>query len=315
MMGSGGMIVLDDHNCMVDIAKFYLEFSVEESCGKCTPCREGTVQLYNLLDKITKGEGTVKDLEKLKRLSKTVKNTSLCGLGMTAPNPILSTLEHFYDEYLEHVEQKLCSSSVCKGLISEYFITDDCVGCTICAKRCPVDCITGSVKGLHVIDQSAFEFSLLEIGNWVEADQSTGRIVHVPNGKIFTDHLANYDKGFKYIWNEIRVVITFESDWQKTKKILLKIAKNRSEHITATIERQIKRAARKFMIYYKNLTPIVYTDVKDHGVQLTIRHLCETRKRRGYTESMWEDILIEFAKHNDIDLAYPTTRFYKQEQK
>lgn len=155
MMGSGGMIVLDDHNCMVDIAKFYLEFSVEESCGKCTPCREGTVQLYGILDKITKGEASKEDLDKLKRLSKTVKNTSLCGLGMTAPNPILSTLEHFYDEYLEHVEEKVCSSSVCKGLIEEYFITDACVGCTICAKRCPVDCITGSVKGLHVIDQSA----------------------------------------------------------------------------------------------------------------------------------------------------------------
>jgi len=164
-----------------------------------------------------------------------------------------------------------------------------------------------------VIDQSAFDFSLLEIGNWVDADQSTGRIVHVPNGKIFTNHLANYDKGFKYVWNEIRVVVTFESDWQKTKKILLDIANNRSEHITATIERQIKQAARKFMIYYKNLTPIVYTDVKDQGVQLTIRHLCETRKRRGYTESMWEDILKEFAKHDDIDLAYPTTRFYKPE--
>ena len=170
----------------------------------------------------------------------------------------------------------------------------------------------GDIAG-DVIDQSAFEISLLEIGNWVDADQSTGRIVHVPNGKVFTHHLANYDKGFKYVWNEIRVVVTFESDWQKAKQILLEIVNNRSEHITATIERQIKQAARKFMIYYKNLTPIVYTDVKDHGVQLTIRHLCETRKRRGYTESMWEDILIEFAKHKDIDLAYPTTRFYRQE--
>jgi small-conductance mechanosensitive channel len=170
----------------------------------------------------------------------------------------------------------------------------------------------GDIAG-DVIDQSAFEISLLEIGNWVDADQSTGRIVHVPNGKVFTNHLANYDKGFKYVWNEIRVVVTFESDWQKAKQILLDIANNRSEHITATIERQIKQAARKFMIYYKNLTPIVYTDVKDHGVQLTIRHLCETRKRRGYTESIWEDILIEFAKHEDIGLAYPTTRFYKSE--
>lgn len=161
-----------------------------------------------------------------------------------------------------------------------------------------------------VIDQSLFEFSLLEIGNWVDADQSTGRIIHIPNGKIFTLDLANYDKGFKYIWNEIRVVITFESDWQKAKKILLKIANEKTENITAPVERQIKRAARKFLIYYKHLTPIVYTDVKDHGVQLSIRHLCETRKRRGYTEAIWENILKEFAKHKDIDFAYPTTRYY-----
>ncbi|MCK4312735.1 MAG: mechanosensitive ion channel [Candidatus Cloacimonetes bacterium] len=161
-----------------------------------------------------------------------------------------------------------------------------------------------------VIDLSLFEFSILEIGNWVDADQSTGRIIHIPNGKIFTLDLANYDKGFKFIWNEIRVVITFESNWQKAKKILLKIATKKSENITAPVERQIKRAARKFLIYYKNLTPIVYTYVKDHGVQLTIRHLCETRKRRGYTEAIWEDILTEFAKHKDIDFAYPTTRFY-----
>lgn len=162
-----------------------------------------------------------------------------------------------------------------------------------------------------VIDISVFEISILEIGNWVEADQSTGRIVNIPNGKIFSEDLSNYDKGFKYIWNEIRVVITFESYWQKAKQLLLEIANTKGEHITTAIERQIKRAARKFMIYYKNLTPIVYTDVKDNGVQLTIRHLCETRKRRSYTEAIWEDILKEFAKHDDIDLAYPTTRFYK----
>jgi small-conductance mechanosensitive channel len=161
-----------------------------------------------------------------------------------------------------------------------------------------------------VIDLSLFEFSILEIGNWVEADQSTGRIIHIPNGKIFTLDLANYDKGFKYIWNEIRVVITFESNWQEAKKILLKIANKKSENITTTVERQIKSAAKKFLIYYKHLTPIVYTDVKDFGVQLTIRHLCETRKRRGYTEAIWEDILKEFSKHEDIDFAYPTTRFY-----
>jgi small-conductance mechanosensitive channel len=165
-----------------------------------------------------------------------------------------------------------------------------------------------------VIDLSIFEFSLLEIGNWVDADQSTGRIIHIPNGKIFTQDLANYDKGFKYIWNEIRVVITFESNWQKAKKILLKIANKKSENITAPVERQIKRAARKFLIYYKHLTPIVYTDVKDNGIQLTIRHLCETRKRRGYTEAIWEDILKAFSKHKDIELAYPTTRFYSTDK-
>lgn len=153
MMGSGGMIVLDDHDCMVDIAKFYLDFSVDESCGKCTPCREGTIQLYKLLEKISNGEGTIPDLDKLKKLSKAVKKTSLCGLGMTAPNPILSTLEYFYDEYLAHVIDKVCPSSSCKGLISEYLILDNCVGCTICAKRCPVQCITGERKGLHIIDQ------------------------------------------------------------------------------------------------------------------------------------------------------------------
>jgi len=154
MMGSGGMIVLDDHDCMVDIAKFYLEFSVDESCGKCTPCREGTIQLYKILDKITNGTGTLTDLEKLKKLSKSVKKTSLCGLGMTAPNPILSTLEHFYHEYVAHVTDKKCPSNVCKDLINEYFITEKCTGCTLCARRCPTSCITGSRKELHTIDSS-----------------------------------------------------------------------------------------------------------------------------------------------------------------
>ena len=165
-----------------------------------------------------------------------------------------------------------------------------------------------------VIDQSFFEFTLLEIGHWVHADQSTGRIVHIPNGKIFSQDLANYDKGFKYLWNEIEVVVTFESDWQKTKKILLDIANNKGENISKRMESQIKRAAKKYMIYYKELTPIVYTSVVDHGVKLTIRHLCETRKRRGYTEAIWEDILLEFAKNENIELAYPTTRFYNNKE-
>ena len=154
MMGSGGMIVLNDHDCMVDIAKFYLDFSVDESCGKCTPCREGTKQMFGLLDKITNGTGTLKDIDKLKELSINVKESSLCGLGMTAPNPVLSTLEHFYDEYLEHVNEHRCKSSSCKGLINEYFITDKCTGCTICARRCPSQCITGSLKEQHTIDST-----------------------------------------------------------------------------------------------------------------------------------------------------------------
>ncbi len=165
-----------------------------------------------------------------------------------------------------------------------------------------------------VIDQSFFEFTLLEIGNWVHADQSTGRLVHIPNGKIFTQDLANYDKGFKYLWNEIEIVVTFESDWQKAKKILLDITNNKGENISKRMENQIKRAAKKYMIYYKELTPIVYTSVVDHGVKLTIRHLCETRKRRGYTEAIWEDILLEFAKTKNIEFAYPTTRFYNNKE-
>ena len=165
-----------------------------------------------------------------------------------------------------------------------------------------------------VIDQSFFEFTLLEIGNWVHADQSTGRLVHIPNGKIFSQDLANYDKGFNYLWNEIEVVITFESDWQKAKKILLNIANTKGENISKRMENQIKRAAKKYMIYYKELTPIVYTSVVDHGVKLTIRHLCETRKRRGFTEAIWEDILLEFAKNKNIEFAYPTTRFYNNKE-
>jgi len=154
MMGSGGMIVLDDHDCMVDIAKFYLEFSVDESCGKCTPCREGTIQLFKILEAITNGEGTKEDLENLVELSHAVKSSSLCGLGMTAPNPVLSTITHFYDEYLAHVEDKKCQASVCTELINEYYITDACTGCTLCARRCPRECISGVRKGLHTIDSS-----------------------------------------------------------------------------------------------------------------------------------------------------------------
>lgn len=153
MMGSGGMIVMDEDNCMVDVAKFYLEFTVEESCGKCSPCRIGNKRLLEILTKITEGKGTEQDLEDLKTLSETIKDTSLCGLGQTAPNPVLSTLKYFYSEYEAHVKEKRCPAGVCKSL-SQYRITDKCIGCTKCARNCPVSCISGKVKDLHLIDQT-----------------------------------------------------------------------------------------------------------------------------------------------------------------
>jgi len=152
MMGSGGMIVMDENNCMVDIARFFLDFTVDESCGKCTPCREGTRRMLGLLDKICEGKGTLEDIDKLESLATTIKNTSLCGLGQTAPNPVLSTIVHFRDEYDAHVIDRTCPSGVCKALLS-IVITDECIGCTACTKVCPVDCISGERKGLHVIDQ------------------------------------------------------------------------------------------------------------------------------------------------------------------
>ncbi|WP_096635142.1 NADH-ubiquinone oxidoreductase-F iron-sulfur binding region domain-containing protein [Clostridium cochlearium] len=152
MMGSGGMIVMDEDNCMVDIAKFYLEFTVDESCGKCTPCRIGNKRLLEILTKITEGKGTEEDLIKLKELSQTIKDTSLCGLGQTAPNPILSTMKYFWDEYETHVKEKRCPAGVCKNLLS-YEITDSCIGCTKCARICPASCIDGKVKEKHTIIQ------------------------------------------------------------------------------------------------------------------------------------------------------------------
>ena len=154
MMGSGGMIVMDEDNCMVDIAKFYLEFTVEESCGKCTPCRVGNKRLHEMLTKISEGKGTMEDLDAMRELAQTIKDTSLCGLGQTAPNPVLSTLNFFEDEYIAHVQDKACPAGACQSLL-KYMITEEkCIGCTKCAKVCPVSCISGKVKEKHVIDQN-----------------------------------------------------------------------------------------------------------------------------------------------------------------
>ncbi|PYO60227.1 MAG: mechanosensitive ion channel protein MscS [Gemmatimonadetes bacterium] len=162
-----------------------------------------------------------------------------------------------------------------------------------------------------VIDLRLFQFTLNEIGNWVDADQSTGRIIHIPNGRVFTEPLANYDKGFKYIWNEVPVLVTFESDWKKAKDILTRIAFKHAEHLTAQAEQDLLSASRQYLINYTKLTPIVYTKATDSGVLLTIRYLIEPRKRRGTEHAIWEDILTEFAQCPDVDLAYHTVRSFK----
>lgn len=154
MMGSGGLIVMDEDNCMVDIAKFFLEFTVEESCGKCVPCRVGTKRLLELLDKITMGKATLEDLDKMEELCHHIQENSLCGLGQTAPNPVLSTLRYFREEYEAHVLERRCPSGVCKNLIQYRILPDKCTGCRACAKGCPVSAISGEVKQVHEIDQS-----------------------------------------------------------------------------------------------------------------------------------------------------------------
>lgn len=162
-----------------------------------------------------------------------------------------------------------------------------------------------------VIDIGLFQTSLMEIGNWVDADQSTGRVIRMPNEFVFSRAMSNYSQGFQYIWNEIPVLVTFESDWREAKRILIGIAKRHTEHLSAKAEKQVREASRHFMIFFSKLTPKVYTTVKDSGVLLTIRYLCEPRQRRGSAEKIWEDILQEFAEKDTIDFAYPTQRFYR----
>ncbi len=160
-----------------------------------------------------------------------------------------------------------------------------------------------------IIDQRLFRFSMLEVGNWVDADQSTGRVIHVPNSHVFTLTIANYTAGFAYIWNELPVMVTFESDWEKAKAMLQRIGDERFSSNEAAA-RQIARAARSQMIVYSKLTPKVWTSVADCGIVLTLRYLCEPRQRRSSAEQVWEAVLREFAKSDDIDLAYPTVRHY-----
>ncbi|MCH5152687.1 MAG: NADH-quinone oxidoreductase subunit NuoF [Clostridiales bacterium] len=152
MMGSGGLIVLDEDNCMVDIAKFYLQFTVDESCGKCTPCRIGTRRLYEMLCKVTEGTATMEDLDKMEELCHYIKDNSLCGLGQSAPNPVLSTLKYFREEYVAHVKEHRCPAGVCKSLLKYTIIPEKCKGCTLCARNCPANAISGTVKEPHVID-------------------------------------------------------------------------------------------------------------------------------------------------------------------
>jgi small-conductance mechanosensitive channel len=165
----------------------------------------------------------------------------------------------------------------------------------------------GSHAG-DVIDLHLFQFTLNEIGNWVDADQSTGRIIHVPNGAVLSQPIANYDKGFRYIWSEIPVTVTFESNWKKAKGILEGIAGRHAEQLTEQVEKELLEASRRYLIAYTKLTPIVYVRVAEHGIRLTLRYLIRSRFRRGSENAIWQDVLDAFAAEPDIDFAYPTTR-------
>jgi len=167
----------------------------------------------------------------------------------------------------------------------------------------------GNSKG-DVIDVRVFKFTVLEIGNWVYADQSTGRVIHIPNHKIFTDDIFNYTSDFEWVWNEMGVLITFESDWKKAKKILQDIADDVCQEFVNQAREEVKKAEKSYLIQYRYLTPIVYTSVKDSGINLTIRYLSNPRTRRGISQMLWETILNRFEEHDDIDFAYPTVRYY-----
>jgi small-conductance mechanosensitive channel len=167
----------------------------------------------------------------------------------------------------------------------------------------------GAIAG-DVVDIRIFQFTLLEIGNWVNADQSTGRIIHVPNARLLTEPLANYTSQYKYVWNELPVLVTFESDWRKAKAILLEILEEKVGGVVADAEREVKAASKKFLIHLSKLTPKVYTSVEDSGVLLTLRFICDARQRRDTAEEVWEAVLVAFGKEPDVDFAYPTTRMY-----
>ncbi|REJ81204.1 MAG: mechanosensitive ion channel family protein [Acidobacteria bacterium] len=171
--------------------------------------------------------------------------------------------------------------------------------------RIEVDSVAGDVVDIRI-----FQFTLMEIGNWVHADQSTGRVLHLPNGVVFNKPLANYTKGFQFIWNEIEVMVTFESDWRAAKQILQELGERHSQHLSEQAAEQVRRASQRYMIFYSKLTPRTYTAVAASGVLLTLRYLCDPRRRRGSAEEIWEDVLDAFAARPDIDFAYPTQRFY-----
>ena len=167
----------------------------------------------------------------------------------------------------------------------------------------------GAHKG-DVVDKRLFKFTIMEIGNWVDADQSTGRVIHIPNQKILNESISNYTAGFDFIWNEIQVNLTFESNWEKAKQLIKEIAESHSQNVKTEAGRQIRRAAKSYMIVYRHLTPTVYTRVEQNGISLTVRYLTNPRTRRGTEEKIWEDVLRAFRKESDIEFAYPTTRMF-----